>query len=112
MKSLLQQTLRSSGKVIQCLIPSLNGNMFSLLAKDGVLGFRLSKEDRERFINKYKSGPMIQYGVVLKEYVVVPDQLLNSIKELQKYFELSFAYAKTLKPKPTSKTKVVKKKNK
>ena len=91
---------------------SLNGNMFSFLAKDGSLGFRLSGEDREKFLNKYKSGPMIQYGTILKEYVVVPDQLLNSMKELQKYFELSFAYAKTLKPKPTSKTKAAKKKNK
>src|SRR4030095_4527773 len=89
---------------------SLNGNMFSFLAKGGSLGFRLSKEDREEFMNKYKSGPMIQYGAVLKEYVVIPDQLLNSLKELKKYFELSYAYAKTLKPKPTSKTTTVKRK--
>ncbi|HEV8506775.1 MAG TPA: hypothetical protein VGQ53_15295 [Chitinophagaceae bacterium] len=89
---------------------SLNGNMFSFLAKDGSLGFRLSTEEREKFTNKYKSGPMIQYGTVLKEYVVIPDQLLNSPKELKKYFELSYAYAKTLKAKPTSKTKAATKK--
>ena len=89
---------------------SLNGNMFSLLGKDGSLGFRLSKEDREEFLDKYKSGLMKQYGAVMKEYVLIPDKLLNSPKELKKYFELSYAYAKTLKPKPTSKTKVDKKK--
>ena len=89
---------------------SLNGNMFSFLAKDGSLGFRLSMEDREDFTRKYKSGPMIQYGTVLKEYVVIPDQLMNSPKELKKYFELSYAYAKTLKAKPTSKAKTLKKK--
>jgi TfoX/Sxy family transcriptional regulator of competence genes len=89
---------------------SLNGNMFSLLGKDGSLGFRLSKEDREEFLDKYKSGLMEQYGAVMKEYVLIPDKLLNSPKELKKYFELSYAYAKTLKPKPTSKAKVAKKK--
>jgi TfoX/Sxy family transcriptional regulator of competence genes len=89
---------------------SLNGNMFSLLGKDGSLGFRLSKEDREEFLDKYKSGLMEQSGAVMKEYVLIPDKLLNSPKELKKYFELSYAYAKTLKPKPTSKTKAAKKK--
>jgi len=84
---------------------SLNGNMFSLLAKDGALGFRLAKENREELINKYKSGLMVQYGAVMKEYAVIPDQLLNSPKELKKYFDLSYAYAKTLKPKPTSRAK-------
>jgi len=88
---------------------SLKGNMFSLLGKDGSLGFRLSKEDREEFLAKYKSGLMEQYGAVMKEYVLIPDQLLNSAKELKKYFDLSYAYAKTLKPKPTSKTKAAKK---
>ena len=91
---------------------SLNGNMFSLLAKDGSLGFRLSKEDREELINKYKSGLMVQYGTVMKEYAVIPDQLLNSPRELKKYFDLSYAYAKTLKPKPTSKAKAAGKKPK
>ena len=91
---------------------SLNGNMFSLLGKDGSLGFRLSKEDRKEFLDKYKSGLMEQYGAVMKEYVLVPDTLLNSPKELKKYFELSYAYAKTLKPKPASKTKQLRRKNK
>lgn len=89
---------------------SLNGNMFSLLAKDGSLGFRLSKEDREEFLDRYNSGLMEQYGVVMKEYVVIPDRLLSSQKELKKYFDLSYAYAKTLKPKPTSKAGATRKK--
>lgn len=89
---------------------SLNGNMFSLLAKDGSLGFRLSKEDKEEFLDRYNSGLMEQYGVVMKEYVVIPDRLLSSQKELKKYFDLSYAYAKTLKPKPTSKAGATRKK--
>lgn len=89
---------------------SLNGNMFSLLAKDGTLGFRLSAQDRLEFLNEYKSGLMVQYGTVMKEYVVIPDQLLGSPADLKKYFERSYAYAKTLRPKPSSKTKAVNKK--
>jgi len=53
---------------------------------------------------------MVQYGTVVKEYVVIPDQVLRSPKDLKKYFELSYAYAKILKSKPTSRNKVIKKK--
>jgi TfoX/Sxy family transcriptional regulator of competence genes len=89
---------------------SLNGHMFSLLGKDGSLGFRLSKEDREAFLKKYRSALLIQYGIVMKEYVSIPDSLLNQPKELKKYFDQSWDYVKSLKPKPTSKKKAAKKK--
>jgi hypothetical protein len=52
----------------------------------------------------YRSAEtMPGYGAVMKEYVTVPDKLLRNTKELQKYFELSHAYTKTLKPKPSQK---------
>lgn len=89
---------------------SLHGNMFSLLGKDGSLGFRLSKEDRENFLKKYPSAILVQYGAVMKEYVKIPDVLLTNTKELKKYFDLSYEYVKSLKPKPTTKTKTAKKK--
>jgi hypothetical protein len=88
---------------------SLNGNMFSLLGKDGALGFRLSKEDREDFIKKYPSAILIQYGTVMKEYVKIPDSLLSNTRELKKYFDMSYEYARSLKPKRTTKTKGKKK---
>jgi len=43
------------------------------------------------------------YGAVMQEYVSVPDALLENTKELQKYLDASYEYAKTLKPKPTKK---------
>ncbi len=82
---------------------SLNGNMFTLLAKDATVGIRLPEEEREKFIKKYKTKLYEQYGAVMKEYVLVPDELLKKTKELKKYLDLSFEYAKTLKPKPTKK---------
>ena len=82
---------------------SLNGNMFSYLHPSGSMALRLSEEDREKFLKKYKTTLFEAYGVVQKEYVKVPDALLRNTKELRKYFELSYRYAQTLKAKPTKK---------
>jgi hypothetical protein len=84
---------------------SHNGNMFSILNKDGSMGLRLPQDEIEKFIKKYKTKLQSQYGIVQKEYVVVPDELLKKTKELKKYLDLSFAYVKTLKAKPTTKKK-------
>ena len=55
------------------------------------------------FSKKYKTTLFEAYGSVMKEYVVVPDSLLKKTPELAKYLKMSYDYAKTLKPKPTSK---------
>jgi TfoX/Sxy family transcriptional regulator of competence genes len=81
---------------------SLNGNMFTFLDK-GTLAVRLSKDDREEFTNKYNSEPMVSYEAVMKEYVKIPDELLNNMDVLKQYLAKSFEYAKTLKPKATKK---------
>lgn len=81
---------------------SLNGNMFTLLHQQK-LAIRLPEDERERFLKKYKTTLFEAYGTVMKEYVAVPDSLLGNTKELKPYLVLSYAYAKTLKPKPTTK---------
>ena len=80
---------------------SVNGHMFSYLSKVGELGLRLSAEDREAFVEKYKSEPFVQYGAVMKEYVAVPDGLLAKTEELEGYLVMSYDYVSALKPKPT-----------
>jgi len=82
---------------------SLNGNMFSLLHGGKILAIRLPEAEREKFLKKYTTKLFTAYGVVMKEYVTVPDNLLRKPKELQKYFDLSYEYAKTLKVKATTK---------
>jgi len=82
---------------------SLNGHMFSLLTREGWLALRLPEEAREAFLKKYKTKLAEQYGTVMKEYVQVPDALLKKTQELRKYFDLSYDYVGSLKPKPTSK---------
>jgi TfoX/Sxy family transcriptional regulator of competence genes len=81
---------------------SLSGNMFTLLHQSR-LAIRLPEDEREKFLKKYKTRLFEAYGTVMKEYVAVPDDLLEKTKELKKYLDLSYQYAQTLKPKPTKK---------
>ena len=45
----------------------------------------------------------------MKEYVEVPDTLLKRTTELRKFFDLSYAYVTSLKPKATSRKTAEKK---
>jgi TfoX/Sxy family transcriptional regulator of competence genes len=83
---------------------SLNGHMFSLLlGPEGRMALRLPEGEREKFLKKYKTSLYEAYGAVMKEYVAVPDALLQNTKALQKSLAVSYAYVKTLKPKATKK---------
>ena len=89
---------------------SLNGNMFSLLTKAGKVALRLPSDTRDAFLKKHPDALCVQYGIVMKEYVELPDALLAKTGEAKKLFDASFAYASTLKPKPTTKKKAPAKK--
>ena len=84
---------------------SMNGNMFSLLTKEGVLALRLPEAQREAFLKKYKTRLAVQYGTVMKEYVEVPDALLRKTREMAAHFARSVEYARQLKPKATTRKK-------
>ncbi|MGB2605524.1 MAG: hypothetical protein ACLPVW_13180 [Terriglobales bacterium] len=84
---------------------SLNGNMFTMLSPSGVMALRLPEDEREKFLKKHKAKLFEAYGSVMKEYVAVPESLLGNTREMKKYLSLSYDYAKTLKPKATTKTK-------
>ena len=81
---------------------SRNGHMFSVLHKDGTVALRLPKPEREAFLQKYKTTLSVQYGSVQPEYVVVPDALLLKTKELKRWFDVSYGYVGSLKPKPST----------
>src|SRR5579863_9491317 len=84
---------------------SLNGHMFSYLSKEGKLELRLPEGEREAFLKKYKAKLCVAYGKVQPEYVEVPDSLLASTRELKKYFDMSYEYVSSLKPKATTRKK-------
>jgi hypothetical protein len=80
---------------------SWNGHMFSYLTPNGTLALRLPAKARAEFLERYHTTLVEAYGVVQKEYVVVPEALLQQTQELQAYFQASFAYVSSLRPKPT-----------
>jgi hypothetical protein len=84
---------------------SLQGNMYSYLSKDGFIALRLPEASRVEFLEKYDTTLVMAYGVLQKEYVVVPDTLLRKTAVLKKYFRASLDYARGLKPKPTKRAK-------
>ena len=84
---------------------SLNGHMFSYLSKEGKLALRLPDGERAAFLKKYKAKLCSAYGVVQPEYVEVPDSLLGKTGELKKFFDASYAYVATMKPKATTRKK-------
>jgi hypothetical protein len=84
---------------------SHNGHMYSFVTKEDVVALRLPDKERAKFLTKYKTQLVQQYGIIQKEYVVVPSALLRKTDELKQYFDMSYAYVSSLKPKPTSKGK-------
>ncbi len=84
---------------------SLNGHMYSYFTKDGYLALRLPEKEREVFLKKYKTELVTAYGIIQKEYVRVPESLLKKTSELKTFFNISFEYIGSLKPKATTKKK-------
>ena len=84
---------------------SVNGHMFSYLSKEGKLALRLPEAEREAFLKQHKAKLCEAYGVVQREYVEVPDSLLASTRELKPYFDASYKYVSSLKPKLTTRKK-------
>lgn len=82
---------------------SRNGHMFSFLGPDGTMALRMSEDDREEFLASFESGPVIQYGSVMRGYVSIPAELLEKTDELRSWFDKSHDWIGTLEPKATKK---------
>jgi hypothetical protein len=80
---------------------SLNGHMFSYMNGDGVLALRLPAVERETFMRRFGASLHQAYGIVQKEYVTVPATQLADTASLEPYFQASYRFTGTLKPKPT-----------
>jgi hypothetical protein len=75
--------------------------MFSFVAPSGMVALLLPKGEREAFLGKYLTKLFDGCGLDQKEYVLVPEELLESTAELAPYFAMSYASCRTLKPKKT-----------
>ncbi len=84
---------------------AVNGNMYSMISKYGVVGIRLPEPMRAAFLEKYdaevfRADPAWPPN---KEYVAVPDALLSKTATLRPYLKASFDYASSLRPKAAAK---------
>ena len=78
---------------------SANGYMFSLLNKAGEVGIRLPKDVQAQFKLDFNTGIYMSYGAVMKDYVKVPDTMLQDIDTLKPYIEQGLAFVNSLPPK-------------
>lgn len=82
---------------------SRNGHMFSFLDADGQMALQLSPELEAEFRSGFESGPVIQYDRTMNGYSSVPGDLLADTEALQGWYDRSWEWIGTLKPKPTKK---------
>lgn len=78
---------------------SANGYMFSQVNKAGELGIRLSKTDTENFDTSYGANPFLSYGATMREYVLIPQNLLQDKKIIGELLQKGFEYVMSLPPK-------------
>ena len=78
---------------------SANGHMFSLLNKEGELGFRYSKEDQKKYIEEFGSDVLKSHGAVMQGYVLIPDAMLKDLDNVARYLNESYDYVMSLDPK-------------
>lgn len=97
--SIVKQCSDFERKGKKMIYTSANGYMFTLLNKDGEIGIRLSKESQDAFKEKHNATIYKSYGAVMRDYVKVPEALLSNKKLLAAYFNESYQYVMTLKPK-------------
>jgi hypothetical protein len=82
---------------------SRKGHMFSFLDPAGSVALRLPPDARQELIAQYQTSLAEQHGHTMKEYVLVPDALLDRTDELAAWLARSREWIGTLKPKPTTK---------
>jgi len=76
-----------------------NGNMFAGLHQENMI-LRLAEKDRAALIRTGKTGLFEPLpGRTMKEYVVVPPDMLKGGTALESWMKKSFDYALSLKPK-------------
>lgn len=81
---------------------SVNGHMFSCMNKLCEIALRLSTEERAVCMEKYPAELLLSYNTVMKEYVVVPNEVLFDVDTFMMYLNMSFDYVSSLRPKPTT----------
>ena len=73
-----------------------NGHMYSQVNKDGELGIRLSPEAGKAFMAEHGAGPFLSYGATMKDYVCIPEALMQDEQLLIDLMKQGQAYVMSL----------------
>ncbi len=86
---------------------AVNGNMYTMISKHGVVGIRLPEPERSAFLERYQAELFRGDPAwpPAREFVAVPDWLLSDTEALRPYLELSHRSTAALKPKATTRAK-------
>lgn len=96
-EALAMAELERKGKTMP--YTSSNGHMFSFINKDDEMGIRLSKTDTAAFDAKYGAKPFMSHGATMREYVLIPEELLHQKEELSRYLKKGFEFVNSKLPK-------------
>ncbi|MCB1336965.1 MAG: hypothetical protein KDK10_05755 [Maritimibacter sp.] len=91
--------LQVKGKAMPYL--AVNGNMFAFADPEGALCLRFSEAERAQLAAEFGTGPVEQYGAVMRGYVALPEAVIADTARLQALFAACLDHARQLKPKPT-----------
>ena len=78
---------------------SANGYMFSLLNKEGEIGIRFSKNVQKKYIEEFGSSIYKSYNSIMHGYVLIPEDMLEDLDNVAKYFDESYDYVMSLEAK-------------
>ena len=78
---------------------SHNGHKFSVFSSEGRFGIRLAQAERTAFLDKYDTTLLESDGKTMREYVAIPDELMEDTEELKHYLHRGFIYVKSMRPK-------------
>lgn len=78
---------------------SMNGNMYSFLDKTGTVCLRLPRSELAAYQTRFGTGPVVQYGAVMKDYVAVPEPFLADDAVMADVLALCRDYAENLPKK-------------
>lgn len=78
---------------------SANGYMFSQINKEGDIGIRLPESISKELIEAYAVSEFKSYGAAIKDYIKIPESLLDNPDKVSKLLLKGQDYVMSLKPK-------------
>jgi len=93
----LSPNFKRKGKTVPCT--TANGYMFSQLNKAGEIGIRLPKAEGLKFMEEFHTTKFMSYGSVMRDYVLIPEELYNNTRFLLTLLERGYQYVMSLPKK-------------